>query len=90
MRETRETKNHPLCGWRERGFDQQDHADKIEMFRLNGRNGLIKFYDLYEPLILLIERGGTIRRQHGDIIAGGYAFPLANADYMAKQAPIEP
>ncbi|MGG4202818.1 hypothetical protein ABEW60_00550 [Paenibacillus jamilae] len=55
----------------------------------NGNEPAIKFHDLYEPLILLIERGGTIRRHHGDIIAGGYAFPLANADYMSKQAPID-
>lgn len=49
----------------------------------------LKFHDLYEPLILLNERGGTLRRRHGEIIAGGYAFPLANADYMSKQAPID-
>jgi len=48
-----------------------------------------KFHDLYEPLILLIERGGTIRRHHGEIITGGYSFPLANAEYMSKQAPID-
>ena len=37
MRETQETKNHPLCGWREQRFDHQDHSDRIEMFRLNGK-----------------------------------------------------
>lgn len=54
-----------------------------------GNEKAIKFCDLYEPLILLIERGGTIRRHHGDIIVGGHAFPLANVDYMSKLPPID-
>ncbi|MGW7159817.1 hypothetical protein [Paenibacillus taichungensis] len=54
-----------------------------------GNEIALEFHDLYEPLILLIERGGSLRRRHGDIIAGGYAFPLANADYMSKRAPID-
>lgn len=54
-----------------------------------GNETALKFDDLYEPLMLLIERGGTIRRRHGEIITGGYAFPLANAEYMSKQAPID-
>lgn len=48
-----------------------------------------QFCDLYDPLIKLFERGGTIKRDHGDIIAGGYALPLSNADYMSKQTPID-
>ncbi|TQR38692.1 hypothetical protein [Brevibacillus brevis] len=55
----------------------------------SGNDAAEKFHDVYEPLILLIERGGTIRRQHGDIIADRHAFPLANADYMAKQEAID-
>ncbi|MEK4663637.1 hypothetical protein [Paenibacillus sp. SAF-068] len=55
----------------------------------SGNEIALEFHDLYEPLILLIERGGTIRRKHGEIITGGYAFPLANAEYMSKQAPID-
>ncbi|PAF29618.1 hypothetical protein [Paenibacillus sp. 7516] len=54
----------------------------------SGNEIALKFNDLYKPLIRLIERGGTVRRRHGDIIAGGYVFPLANADYMSKQKPI--
>jgi hypothetical protein len=55
----------------------------------SGNEKAIKFHDLYEPLILLIERGGRISLLHGEIRTGGYVFPLANAEYMSKQAPID-
>ena len=55
----------------------------------SGNEEAIKFHDLYEPLILLIERGGTINMRHGEIRTGGYAFSLANAEYMAKQPPLD-
>ncbi|MDC0763045.1 hypothetical protein POF51_20210 [Brevibacillus sp. AG] len=48
-----------------------------------------QFSDLYEPIIKLFEKGGKVNRRHGEILAGGQAFPLANADYMSKQDPID-
>ncbi|WP_338541152.1 hypothetical protein [Paenibacillus tundrae] len=55
----------------------------------SGNEVAVKFHDLYERIILLIEKGGTMRRQHGEIITGGYAFPLATAEYMSNQEPID-
>ncbi|MGG0883432.1 hypothetical protein [Brevibacillus parabrevis] len=48
-----------------------------------------QFADLYEPIIKLFEKGGKVNRRHGEILAGGQAFPLANADYMSKQEAID-
>lgn len=55
----------------------------------SGNEEAIKFRDLYEPLILLIERGGRISMRHGEIRTGRYVFPVANTEYMSKQAPID-
>lgn len=55
----------------------------------SGDETALKFHDLYEPLILLFERGGAIRRRHGEIITGGYVFPVATAEYMSKWAPMD-
>lgn len=55
----------------------------------SGDDRALKFHDLYEALMLLIERDGTISMRHGEIRTGGHVFPLANAEYMSKQAPID-
>lgn len=49
----------------------------------------VQFSDLYEPLIMIFERGGTVGVHHGDIVTGGGALPLPNIDYMFKQEPID-
>jgi len=48
-----------------------------------------KFPDIYEPLIKLYEKSGSVNYRNGEILAGGYAFPLATPIYMAKHDPID-
>lgn len=49
----------------------------------------IQFCDLYEPLIILFERGGTIGLHHGEVVVGKYAFPLGNPSSIALEDPID-
>lgn len=49
----------------------------------------VQFSNLYEPLIMIFERGGTVGRHHGDIIAAFGVLPVPNIDCMSKQDPID-
>jgi hypothetical protein len=49
----------------------------------------IQFCDLYEPLIKLFERGGTIGLHHGEVVVGRYAFPLVHWSSLALEEPID-
>lgn len=54
-----------------------------------GEPAAMKFPDLYEPLIKLFERGGSIGIHHGEVIVGKFAFPLKNSSIIALEDPID-
>lgn len=48
-----------------------------------------KFADLFEPLIVIVERGGDFGFHHGELIAGNSAFSVKNWRARWAMSPID-
>jgi len=49
----------------------------------------IRFHDLFEPLILLFERGGELGFHHGELLVGRFTVPFHNWREMAALQPYD-
>ena len=49
----------------------------------------VQFRDLFEPLVLLFERGGQLGFHHGELVVGRYGMPFHNWREMMSLQPYD-